>query len=103
MANLLTPNEALTKGAQVVTIGTDTSVFVGPCRLVGAWIHHTTTAILNVYDSTATSSGYKLSVRNASSNMASLDLFGPAGATFQIGIHAQCTVGAAAFVAYVPL
>ena len=103
MATLLTPNDTLTKAAVVVAIGTDTSVYVGRCRLVGAWVHHSATALLSVYDSTSTSTGFKFSIRNASTNMAAVQLSNPAGITFETGIHGNATVTSAAFVAYVPL
>lgn len=102
MATLLTPNEALTRTATVVQIGADTSVYIGPCRLVGAWIHHTTAALLAVYDSTSTASGLKFSIRGPATGMTAIDVSSPAGITFNVGIHANAAAGAA-FVAYIPL
>ena len=100
----LTPNEALTKSATVTAVGTDTSVYVGPCRLVGAWINHTATSVLSVYDATATGGAIEFSIRCAANGTGMLPICCPAGIKFETGIHGSVNVlGSAAFVAYVPL
>lgn len=100
----LTPNAVLTQGAIMATVGTDTSVYVGPCRLVGAWVNHTSTTVLSLYDATSTAGALELSIRCAANNTGTLPVTCPAGIKFEAGIHGSVSVlGAAAFVAYVPL